>query len=133
MQKTARAPMQAPRIDAPSRELSAPGGAAREAAEAARSAAAEQERRRLAEIKARFEQDDLASGGCLYPETRTEGGVVVVDVRGDHLVETARPTVEGVDSVQRAIPAGDGWALLGYGEIIILDEAGTVAHRVSIA
>lgn len=69
---------------------------------------------------------------CLYPEYRAEAGVAVVDVEGDQLVEVARPTVDGLDTVQRAIPVDGGWGILGIGEIVTLDAGGTVVHRIAI-
>lgn len=123
MQKTARAPMEAPRIDAPSRELSAPGGAAREAAEAARSAAAEQERRRLAEIKARFEQEraaEAARSAAAEEQRRRQAEMAEVERKADEararverqIAETERKLKDmpeqAAEAQKKAAEAADG-------------------------
>ncbi|NLV54296.1 MAG: hypothetical protein GXY13_01650 [Acidimicrobiales bacterium] len=89
---------------------------------------------RSQEAAAVYEQIDemYGEGSCLHPEYRTEAGVAVVAVEGYRLVEVEHPTTSGLDSLQRAIAAGDGWALLGSGEIVVLDGSGAVAHRITV-
>jgi hypothetical protein len=52
--------------------------------------------------------------------------VVVLEVSGGRLVEVDRVPVTMNDTVQRIIPATDGWGLLGHAELVVVDATGAV-------
>ena len=60
--------------------------------------------------------------------------IVTLEVDGDELREVERRTVtlDGYQQAARALPAGDGWAVLGETQVVVLDGAGDEVGRVSL-
>ncbi len=59
--------------------------------------------------------------------------VVVVDTAGGRLAVDERHDVAGVEPAQRVIPATDGWALLGWGDLTLLTADGAVRGTIALA
>lgn len=70
---------------------------------------------------------------CYEDAGRGSGNaVVVLEVSGGRLVEVDRVPVTMGDTVQRIIPASDGWGLLGYAELVVVDATGAVRGTVPL-
>lgn len=78
------------------------------------------------------ELDALHQEGCVYPGSVTDSSVVVVDTAGGRLAEEGRLTTDTAEPASRALPAGDGWALLAGPQIVVLDATGAERARLSL-
>lgn len=77
-------------------------------------------------------QDDVGRDPAVV-DTGMTSSVVVVDTAGGRLDVDERHDVPGVESAQRVIPATDGWALLDWSGITLLDADGAVRGTISLA
>ena len=77
---------------------------------------------------------DLCPPDALCEATSLASEVVTLEVDGDQLREVERRSVvlDGYQQATRALPAGDGWAVLGETQIVVLDGAGDEVGRVTL-
>ena len=83
--------------------------------------------------------DWSGGGGACPPDALCEATspaseVVTLEVDGEQLREVERQSVvlDGYQQATRALPAGDGWAVLGETQIVVLDGAGDEVGRVTL-
>lgn len=78
------------------------------------------------------ELDAVAAEGCLYPGSVPDSAVVVIDASGGELREVARHEVRVAAGATRVLPAEAGWAVLGAGELVLLDDTGAERARLGL-
>jgi hypothetical protein len=59
--------------------------------------------------------------------------VVVIDTSGGSLREVTRQGATMADPATRVIPTSSGWALLGYRQVVLLDEGGSVRSTLDLS
>ena len=70
---------------------------------------------------------------CVAPDSGASSEVVVVDTSGGTLREVTRQGATIADLVTRVIPTSSGWALLGYRQVVLSDEGGSVRSTLDLS
>lgn len=76
--------------------------------------------------------DELWSDPCMSGTSTTESSVAVVSVADGQLALDVPATVTSSEPASRVLDAGTGWGLLTPRDLVVVDEAGTLVHTISL-